>query len=236
MELLDRSLGQLARKIPGATAIFHHYGLDFCCGGNKSLRRAAEEKNLDAAHLEQALFQLDTSGTTLVTETMSPGELIDYILENFHAVHRQQLPELIRLAEKVERVHGDKPDCPHGLTEHLMQMAQELEMHMQKEEQILFPMVKQGAGSMILGPVSVMRHEHDDHGAALRKLEQLTHGIQPPSGACNTWRALYLGLQRLRDDLMQHIHLENNLLFEKIEAQYPPVTKVNSCCGTCNHN
>lgn len=224
-DLLDRSLGQLARKIPGATAIFNQHGLDFCCGGNKSLRRAAEEKHLDSETLVNSLLAIVTKGETPSTDTMPLSDLIDYILENFHRVHRAELPELLRLANKVERVHAEKPDCPHGLSEHLLHMAQELEMHMQKEEQILFPMIKQGSGSMVLGPISVMRHEHDDHAAALRELERLTNNMNPPLGACNTWRALYLGLQKLRSDLMEHIHLENNLLFVKQEEQFtmPPL-------------
>lgn len=235
MDLLDRSLGQLARKIPGATAVFHQYGLDFCCGGNKSLRQAASEKMLDPVAIQTDLLTLTQQNQTPATEAMPLPELVDYILENFHAVHRSELPELIRLAEKVERVHGDKSSCPHGLSAHLAHMAQELELHMQKEEQILFPMIKQGAGSMVLGPISVMRHEHDDHGAALRELERLTHNIQPPQGACNTWRALYLGLQKLRNDLMEHIHLENNLLFVKQEEQIAAdfARKNTSCCGSC---
>lgn len=219
-DLLNRSLGQLARKIPGATAIFHHHGLDFCCGGNKSLRRAAEEKNLDSETIANSLLAIANKDETPVTEAMPLPELIDYILDNFHQVHRTELPELLRLANKVERVHADKPDCPHGLSDHLLQMAQELEQHMQKEENILFPMIKRGTGSMVLGPISVMRHEHDDHGVALRDLERLTNNMQPPLGACNTWRALYLGLQKLHDDLMEHIHLENNLLFVKQEEQF----------------
>lgn len=219
-DLLDRSLGQLARKIPGATAIFHKQGLDFCCGGNKSLRRAAEEKNLDGDTIANSLLASASKGETPVTEAMPLPELIDYILDNFHQVHRTELPELLRLANKVERVHADKPDCPHGLSDHLLQMVQELELHMQKEENILFPMIKRGTGSMVLGPISVMRHEHDDHGVALRDLERLTNNMHPPLGACNTWRALYLGLQKLRDDLMEHIHLENNLLFVKQEEQF----------------
>ncbi|MBK8186521.1 MAG: iron-sulfur cluster repair protein YtfE [Cellvibrio sp.] len=237
MDLLDRSLGQLARKIPGATAVFHQYGLDFCCGGNKSLRIAASEKNVDANEVYQSLSSLlINESSSPATEAMPLPELIDYILDTFHAVHRQELPELIRLADKVERVHGDKPNCPLGLTAHLMHMAQELESHMQKEEMILFPMIKQGAGSMVMGPVSVMRHEHDDHGAALAELERLTNNIQPPQGACNTWRALYLGLQKLRHDLMEHIHLENNLLFAKVEEQFAKPSspeKTGVCCGSC---
>lgn len=236
MSLLDRSLGQLARKIPGATAVFHQQGLDFCCGGNKSLRQAANDKNLDASAIETTLLSLVQDNQSSPTEALSLSALVDYILENFHAVHRNELPELIRLAEKVERVHGDKVDCPLGLTAHLTHMAQELELHMQKEEKILFPMIKQGGGSMMMGPISVMRHEHDDHGAALRKLEQLTNHFQHPQGACNTWRALYLGLQKLHHDLMEHIHLENNLLFVKQEELLAAnaAQDKSSCCGSCS--
>lgn len=219
-DLLDRSLGQLARKIPGATAVFNQYGLDFCCGGNKSLRRAAEEKKMDSEAIANSLLAIATKGEAPLTDALPLPDLIDYILENFHQVHRTELPELLRLANKVERVHADKPDCPHGLSDHLLHMAKELEAHMQKEEQILFPMIKRGSGSIVLGPISVMRHEHDDHGEALRELERLTNHMRPPIGACNTWRALYLGLQKLRDDLMEHIHLENNLLFIKQEEQF----------------
>lgn len=233
-DLLNRSLGQLARKIPGATAIFHQQGLDFCCGGNKSLRRAAEEKNLDSDVIANSLLRIASKGDVAATESMALPVLIDFILENFHQVHRVELPELVRLATKVERVHSDKSDCPHGLSDHLLHMSHELEMHMQKEEQILFPMIKQGAGSMVLGPISVMRHEHDDHGAALRELERLTNNMQPPLGACNTWRALYLGLQKLRNDLMQHIHLENNLLFVKQEELFSKPQSNVTCCGHCH--
>lgn len=239
MELLDRSLGQLARKIPGATAVFHQHGLDFCCGGNRSLRKAAEEKNIDSVEIEQELQSILDQQDPPATDAMPLPELIDFILDNFHRVHRQELPELIRLADKVERVHGDKPNCPKGLTAHLMHMAQELESHMQKEEMILFPMIKQGAGSMVMGPVSVMRHEHDDHGTALAELERLTNNMQPPQGACNTWRALYLGLQKLRHDLMEHIHLENNVLFVKVEESFSgnsTTENKQTCCGSCGHH
>jgi regulator of cell morphogenesis and NO signaling len=234
-DLLNRSLGQLARNIPGATAVFHEIGLDFCCGGSKNLRTAAEQKNINAQQLEQRLLDLVQGSQLPATETMPLPELIDYIVENYHVVHRTDLPELIRLAEKVERVHGDKADCPTGLTAHLTQMAQELEAHMQKEENILFPMIKQGSGSIVLGPVSVMRHEHDDHAAALRELEHLTNNIHPPFGACNTWRALYLGLNKLKQELMEHIHLENNVLFSKVEEDFNRIQAQgkSSCCGGC---
>ncbi len=84
---------------------------------------------------------------------------------------------------------------------------------MQKEEQILFPMLKAGHNNMVQGPISMMRFEHEQHGEGLEELARLTNDITPPTGACVTWRALYTGLTQLREDLMQHIHLENNILF-----------------------
>lgn len=141
--------------------------------------------------------------------------LIDHILTRYHAIHRQQLPELVRMARRVEHVHGAKESCPRGLADLLVAIHQELESHMQKEEQILFPMLRRGLGAQAQGPIAVMRHEHDDHGASLEQIMTLTDGITPPAGACNTWRALYAGLREFREDLTQHIHLENNLLFER---------------------
>jgi regulator of cell morphogenesis and NO signaling len=141
--------------------------------------------------------------------------LIDHILTRYHDVHREQLPELTRMARRVEQVHGERDACPRGLADLLNTMHQEMESHMQKEEQILFPMLLRGQGSQARGPITVMRHEHDDHGAGLARLMILTDNIRPPEGACTTWRALYAGLSEFRNDLMEHIHLENNLLFER---------------------
>ncbi len=215
MNLAEQSLGQLARSIPGATQVFHEYQLDFCCGGKKSLAEAAAQRSLDAAQIEARLAELARNPSQ---ETdwgqASAAELVDHILARYHEVHRQQLPELIRLALKVEQVHADSPDCPTGLAEHLRGMQQELQRHRQTEEQVLFPMLARGHGAMAGMPIMVMRAEHDDHGVALERLLALTNGITLPRAACNTWRALYLGLRAFKEDLMAHIHLENNILFE----------------------
>lgn len=213
-QLLDDTLGHIASSLPGATRVFHDFHLDFCCGGQKSLRQAAQERGIDAEQVQQRLLGL--SGEAQDAEdwrTVPAPRLIEHILQRYHAVHRQQLPELIRLAARVEQVHAGRAHCPLGLTDLLMTMRQELESHMQKEEQILFPMIQRGGGVMIGGPISVMRYEHEQHGDALERLVELTDDMQPPANACNTWSALYSGLDALRRDLMQHIHLENNLLF-----------------------
>jgi regulator of cell morphogenesis and NO signaling len=141
----------------------------------------------------------------------SRAELIAHVLARYHARHREQLPELLRLARRVEQVHGSRADCPSGLAEHLAGMQQELESHMMKEEQVLFPILARGLRAD--GPVTVMRFEHEQHGQALARIEALTDGISAPAGACNTWRALYARLIEFRDDLVEHIELENEFLF-----------------------
>lgn len=214
MSLLDMPLGQLARHIPGATRVFHEYQLDFCCGGRQTLAEAAQARGVDGQVVAARLHVLGVEAGAPDPAQARPAELIDYILTRFHERHRQQLPELVRLARKVEHVHGTRPECPVGLADHLGVMQQELESHMQKEEQVLFLLLAQGRRAPVDGPVTVMRLEHDQHGAALQRLADLTDNLTPPRGACTTWRALYLGLATFREDLMEHIHLENNVLFE----------------------
>jgi len=221
-QLLDRTIGSIACEIPGATRVFHQYKLDFCCGGGKSLREALERRKVqDAEPVLEALSTLaDMSHSEYKDWRDVPADtLIDHILHRYHDVHRQQLPELIRLARRVEQVHGDRQTCPRGLADHLADMQQELESHMMKEEQVLFPMLRRISPAEVPAPISMMRFEHDQHGEALARLEALTNDITPPADACNTWRALYAGLHQLREDLMQHIHLENNILFMERKTQ-----------------
>jgi regulator of cell morphogenesis and NO signaling len=212
----SQSLGTLAVQIPGATAIFRKLKLDFCCGGQQTLGDACAEKGLDAAQVIDKLRALHRSEELPSTPTAS--ELVEHILHRFHDVHRQQLPELIRMARRVQAVHRDHPQVPKGLAEHLETMEAELLDHMDKEEKILFPMLKAGGNPMVVHPIGMMRHEHVSHGAQLEKLAALTTQHQPPTGACNTWQALYTGTARLTEDLIEHIHTENNLLFPQFES------------------
>ncbi len=214
--MLERSIGSLACDIPGATRVFHAYKLDFCCGGSKSLREALARRKIDDPQpLLDALTNLHAlaNDTHVDMRSMPADALIDHILVRYHDRHREQLPELIRLARRVEQVHGDRADCPKALADHLVDMQQELESHMMKEEQVLFPVLRRASPAKMMAPISMMRFEHDQHGEALEEMERLTQDITAPQDACNTWRALYAGLAQLREDLMQHIHLENNVLF-----------------------
>ncbi len=215
--LADQPIGQIAVNLPGATAVFRRAKLDFCCGGQISLRQAVADKGLDLGAVQAELAALDRSDEA--PPAASAPELIDHILTRYHAVHREQLPELIRMARRVEAVHRDHPDVPTGLAALLEQAEQELLDHMAKEEQILFPILKAGGSAMVVYPITMMRMEHTSHGAMLEHLMALTHDSRPPAGACNTWRALYAGIAQLHDDLINHIHLENNVLFPRFEPQ-----------------
>lgn len=211
----QQAIGQIAVDLPGATAIFRRLKLDFCCGGQVSLGEACERKGLDTARVVAELAALRRDDAA--PETPDANALIDHILTRYHAVHREQLPELVRMARRVEAVHSDHPDAPHGLAEHLEIMEVELLEHMEKEEQVLFPAIE-GGSSGLAGPITVMRDEHIGHGEHLERLAALTHDHTPPQGACNTWRALYVGTAQLTNDLISHIHLENNVLFARFGA------------------
>ncbi|MFC3684686.1 iron-sulfur cluster repair protein YtfE [Hydrogenophaga luteola] len=211
----QQAIGQIAVDLPGATAIFRRLKLDFCCGGQISLDEACERKGLDTIRVVAELAGLQRNDTA--PESPDAAALIDHILTRYHAVHREQLPELVRMARRVEAVHRDHPDAPHGLAEHLELMEVELLEHMEKEEQVLFPAIEDG-GAGLEGPITVMRDEHTGHGEHLERLAALTHDHTPPQGACNTWRALYAGTAQLTNDLISHIHLENNVLFTRYGA------------------
>jgi len=222
----DQPIGQIAVQLPGATAVFRRLKLDFCCGGQISLKQAATDKGLDAQSVLAELAALQrTDALPALTE---PGALIDHILTRYHEVHRAQLPELIRMARRVEAVHRDAALVPTGLAELLEGMEQELLSHMEKEEAILFPALKAGSHVVVTGPINVLRMEHTEHGALLDQVLALTQDATPPQGACNTWRALYAGIAQFNDDLINHIHLENNVLFPQFET---PV-KAQQGCGS----
>jgi len=214
----DQPLGELALAIPRASALFRKYELDYCCGGKQTLARAAGRKELDLAVIEAELAKLAAEPVVKDWRDAPLAEIIDHIIVRYHDRHREQLPELILQATKVERVHADKPGVPKGLTKYLTMLHQELSSHMMKEEQVLFLMIKRGMGKQAGGPISVMESEHDEAGELLEVIKHITHNVTPPPEACATWKAMYNGINTLIDDLMEHISLENNNLFPRALA------------------
>jgi regulator of cell morphogenesis and NO signaling len=154
-----------------------------------------------------------------MTSPETTAELTRYIEDRYHARHREQLPELKSLSAKVEAVHADSPDVPAGLADLLTDMVGELEVHMKKEELILFPAIRQGHGSQMDHPISVMRADHDDHLGAIAKIRSLTKNLTLPEHACGTWRRLYTGLGEFLSDIEEHIRVENNILFPQFESE-----------------
>ncbi|SUX36648.1 Regulator of cell morphogenesis and NO signaling [Cedecea davisae] len=215
MAYRDQPLGELALTIPRASALFRKLDLDFCCGGKQTLLRAAGRKELNLEEIEAQLAALADEPVEKDWRSAPLTEIIDHIIVRFHDRHREQLPELILQATKVERVHADKPNVPKGLAKYLTMLHQELSSHMMKEEQILFPMIKQGMGAQAGGPISVMESEHDEAGELLEVIKHTTNNVTPPPEACTTWKAMYNGINELIDDLMNHISLENNVLFPR---------------------
>lgn len=154
--------------------------------------------------------------TTLTTNYWTKNttdQLVDHLLKNFHERHRSHLPQLIELARKIEAVHSDHINCPEGLTQLLQSMQQALESHMMKEEQVLFPMLRQLRFNQAAMPIRVMKMEHEEHQQALEELNRLTNSLCLPSHACGTWQRLYQELELFINELNQHIELENTVLF-----------------------
>jgi regulator of cell morphogenesis and NO signaling len=211
-------VGTIAAEHPLATRVFARHGIDFCCGGGRALEAVCEEKGLEPASvLEEILSEISTTSGSPDRWSDAPlDHLIDHILHAYHKPLWEELPRLEEMARKVLDVHREKD--PEGLAELVrivVALHAELDQHMQKEEQILFPMVKRGQGIMAGGPISVMEYEHEAAGAALRRLRELTKDYEVPAEACNTWRALWHGLAALETELHEHIHLENNILFPR---------------------
>lgn len=218
MDFANRPLSDLVIDIPMASEIFRKNRLDFCCGGKQSLKEACDARNVNLNVIVKELETLIANSAVNDMKDRPLNEITAYIMERYHQDLRRRIPELVALADKVEKVHSDSPDCPRGLTQLLSVVNEELLMHMMKEENVLFPLIDSGRGSMALMPVKVMMMEHESHGRQIEDLRRLTNDFLPPEGACGTWRALYKGLEKFEEELMNHIHLENHILFPRALA------------------
>lgn len=213
---LDKTVGAIAAELPGAAELFRRHSISFCCGGDVPFAEAAEKAGLAPASLLNELDALaQAAGRDAPEETLP---LITHILTRYHATHRAELAFLIPLAQKVERVHGGHPSAPTGLAETLVTLQDELESHMMKEEQVLFPMMERGGRPAIPHPIMQMRDEHNHEARHLQTIEHITHGFALPPGACGSWTALYVGLRKFTDDLITHMRIENTILFPRFEA------------------
>ena len=213
------TLADLAVTHPAASRVFHRHGLDFCCHGRRPLTEACAERGMAAEGVIAEIASEEARSPDLPRWDERPlAELVRHIVDFYHLRLRAELPELVSLAAKVESRHAEKAICPRGLRAHLTEVHDAVLAHLAKEEQILFPMIVRGHLQVAAGPIAVMEAEHDDHAQSLRRTRQLTADLVPPAEACPTWRALYLRLSSFEAEFMDHVHLENNVLFRRALA------------------
>lgn len=225
---LQSSVAQIVLKQPVLSRVFEQLGIDYCCGGNKTLEQACGDKGLEAKAIVERLNAAgsarEAEGPVLDLAAMPLDELAQHIEETHHTFLRDELPRLDALTKKVAEVHGDREPRMIEVRSVFVALVEELAPHMMKEEQILFPMIRdlvqadktpQFHCGTLANPIGQMRIEHDNAGSALEKLSELTDGFVAPEWGCNTCRAMADGLQGLALDLHQHIHKENNVLFPR---------------------
>lgn len=220
------TVGQLVAQDIRLAETFKRLGIDFCCGGKQTLVSACRKAGLPLHEVVSQLRQTAEGRQTPAHQfaDWKPAFLIDYIVNIHHAYLDQNLPFIDELMQKVVYKHGDRYSTLGPLKKAFDALRSELESHMAKEEQVLFPAIKNrvvgegpSADAGFLGKVvGVMEDEHTAAGLLLAQIHELTDGYTPPADACNSHRLLVAKLAELETDLMQHIHLENNILFPKV--------------------
>jgi regulator of cell morphogenesis and NO signaling len=229
----ETPVGAIVAERLGRARVFDRLGIDYCCHGATPLAEACALRSLDFDRVVSELAESDISNANddepdrVDFAAMTAGELADHVVETHHAYLRRELPRLSDLIDKVAAAHGTRHPELDDLRETFAGLREELESHLLKEERVLFPLVKQLEAARspfpihcgtIGNPILVMRHEHDDAGAALERMRVLTGDYQAPPDGCTSFQILYEGLARLEADLHRHIHKENNILFPKAAA------------------
>jgi regulator of cell morphogenesis and NO signaling len=230
MITLEQNVREIALEHPHSIRIFEGRGIDYCCGGRKPLAEACVARNLSADDVLAALKLAEESTAPMAGEWQHARlqDLIDHIVGSHHAYVKRELPRLAVLAQKVVNRHGDTQAHLPAIQNALKELDGELTHHLAKEENILFPYIASLEAAMesggtlpdacfgsVANPIAMMMSEHEAAGAILAKIEQLSDGFTTPAGACPTYHALYDGLKEFQQDLRQHIHLENNILFPR---------------------
>jgi regulator of cell morphogenesis and NO signaling len=227
----DKTIRELSAQDLRKVAVFKKYGIDFCCGGQKTLKQACEEQNID---VQTILHDLQNTDKIIVNNALPYDEwgldfLIDFIVNTHHAYVKKQLPEIQAYAAKVAEVHGQAQPELHEVHSMVEALAEELFGHLHKEEMILFPRIKhlvqiaqnneqkQGFPGFLEGPIRVMIMEHESAGALLKEMREITGNYLLPHDACASYSLLFKMLDEFENDLHTHIHLENNILFPKTE-------------------
>lgn len=220
--LLKKPLGEIVTDDFRSAAIFKKAGLDFCCGGKKSLESACAEKTVDPDNLIDQLLELEKSGNDKGNnyKEWSPSFLSDYIVNSHHKYVLKTLPDLMFYTRKIFEVHGERHKELYEVANLFSQINSELLQHLKNEESVLFPAIKQvqendspAIKTVISSEINRMTGEHEFAGNAMDRINELTNGYSVPSDACNTYAVTMKLLEEFEDDLHTHVHLENNILY-----------------------
>ncbi|MGA3010188.1 MAG: iron-sulfur cluster repair di-iron protein [Terracidiphilus sp.] len=230
MNPATQTVREIALKQPSSMRVFEHYGIDYCCGGRKPLAEACAASRVE---VDAVIAALEAAATVAapVTEDWtqrSMDEIVAHIVATHHAYVRKELPRLAELAQKVVNRHGAKRAELPAIQTDLSSLNEELMLHLAKEETILFPYIVKlerartsGAAmpsacfDTVAHPIQMMTQEHDAAGTLLAEMRRLSQNFTTPEDACPTYHAFYDGLKEFEQDLHQHIHLENNILFPR---------------------
>jgi regulator of cell morphogenesis and NO signaling len=231
-------VGEIVANNYKTSEVFNSYNIDFCCSGNRSLKIAAEKAGKNVSEIIQQLENImeSNSKTPIDYKTVSLSELINHILETHHTFVAQKSIEIVPYLEKIRNVHGEKHPELREIEMEFKQAVGELAMHMKKEELILFPYIKRLEKASkeksimtkpmfdsVASPIAGMKHEHAVEGDRFAKISELSNAYTTPADGCGTYQVAYKLLKEFEKDLHLHIHLENNILFEKalqLENQY----------------
>jgi regulator of cell morphogenesis and NO signaling len=225
----NKTVGELALEVPAATRVFEKLGIDYCCGGKRSLGEACHVAGVKPEEVELELStasQLERAESNFSTETLA--ELIDHIVAKHHSFTRLELDRLNALLKKVCMAYGESHRELWEIQTLFEELTADLEIHMRKEEQVLFPYVIRTEAAVqqslplvhapfgtVANPVRMMMMEHDRAGELLKQIRVLSANYAAPADACISYQTLYRALATLEQDLHQHIHLENNILFPR---------------------
>lgn len=224
------TVGEMVTKDYRKAEIFRKYGIDYCCGGKKSLEDACLKKGVDPDTLRRELAELEQRPEDMQQQhdEWPLDTLTQHIIDKHHRYVSDALPMLYELTVKVARVHGERHPELISIARLFNEVATELRQHMHKEERVLFPFIDKMAAALrtdaplppsffgsVENPIRMMESEHESAGENMEKIRLLSNDFTPPEGACTSYRVLFSKLQEFEQDLHQHVHLENNILFLK---------------------
>jgi len=228
----DRAVGDLVSEDYRFAEVFKRHGIDFCCGGGRTVRKACSKKNISPDVLEQEYHELTDRAPTGIDDPvhhMDAEQLMQHIQRVHHGYVRRNLPLLQELTTKVARVHGHAHPELSTIAQLVQDLASDLSEHMEQEEKVLFPSVRQLMIAATVSrasqhpcmksvnlPVGALEDDHTRSGALMHRVRKLSADFTPPEYACNSWVVAFRKLEEFENDLHRHVHLENNVLFPMV--------------------